>query len=396
MKKNRISGVAVYKDTNGKTEFWRVRLGKRFTGGKTIKKTFATYGAANDWVETQHHPKEALGSAYFDLTPSQLAESRNAFQRLADIDAATKPTLTEAVSFYIKHAFPSGGMRSFEELADEFLNSRKAMNCKPRTMRLYKSYFSILAQEFGELKLHELRRTDIEDWLAESEWGPRTRKNYLVTLTTLFNFAVEREYCGSNPAGSIPRPILDDRPPGILTPSESENLLKAGLSWMPKLVPAIAVGLFAGLRRSEICSLDWKELDLNGLTIEVLGTKAKTRQRRLVTIQPNLAAWLRPVAQSMGPVAPDVEIFGAQLRQLVRGSEAQGTDPGRPPVVEEWPHNALRHSFGSYFFAKSRNENLTACEMGNSPAMVFKHYRALVKPEDMEKYWQILPDKTIT
>ena len=51
----------------------------------------------------------------------------------------------------------------------------------------------------------------------------------------------------------------------------------------------------------------------------------------------------------------------------------------------------MRHSFGSYFFAKSKNENLTASEMGNSPAMVFQHYRALVKESDSLEYWSLRP-----
>jgi len=30
--------------------------------------------------------------------------------------------------------------------------------------------------------------------------------------------------------------------------------------------------------------------------------------------------------------------------------------------------------------------------MGNSPAMIFKHYRELVKPKDAELYWNIKPE----
>ena len=29
--------------------------------------------------------------------------------------------------------------------------------------------------------------------------------------------------------------------------------------------------------------------------------------------------------------------------------------------------------------------------MGNSPAMIFKHYRELVKPKDAVAYWSIRP-----
>jgi hypothetical protein len=30
-------------------------------------------------------------------------------------------------------------------------------------------------------------------------------------------------------------------------------------------------------------------------------------------------------------------------------------------------------------------------EMGNSPPMIFRHYRELVKPTEAEKYWAIIP-----
>ena len=119
--------------------------------------------------------------------------------------------------------------------------------------------------------------------------------------------------------------------------------------------------------------------------------KSKTRQRRIVTIQDNLADWLTSHQRQKGPVAPDVDVFGEKLKHLVKGRKPTNDDPGRPAIVQEWPHNALRHSFGSYHYAKFKNENLTAAEMGNSPAVVFKHYRALVKPEAVEAYWRISP-----
>jgi integrase len=202
---------------------------------------------------------------------------------------------------------------------------------------------------------------------------------------------MDREYCPANPAARIQRPLLDDRPPGILTPVQAEALLQAAVDCMPEMVPAVSIGLFAGLRRSEICALDWSEIDLAASHIEVKGLKAKTRQRRLVSISDNLGEWLRPYSQETGAVAPNVDAFGEKLKLLVRGRPKTEDDPGQTAIVAEWPHNALRHSFGSYFFAKSKNENLTSAEMGNSPAMVFKHYRALVKPQEVERYWAIKP-----
>jgi len=41
--------------------------------------------------------------------------------------------------------------------------------------------------------------------------------------------------------------------------------------------------------------------------------------------------------------------------------------------------------------AKFKNENETAALMGNSPQMVFQHYREIVRPETAERYFAIMP-----
>lgn len=150
----------------------------------------------------------------------------------------------------------------------------------------------------------------------------------------------------------------------------------------PELVATIAIALFAGLRRAELHALEWDEIDMDSGTIEVKGRKAKTRQRRIVHITDNLLAWLRLESARRGPVATsrNIDVFSEQLRLVAEGA---GISP--------WPHNALRHSFGSYFLAKTKDENLTASEMGNSPGVVIKHYRAVVKDAAVEEYWHLRP-----
>ena len=53
----------------------------------------------------------------------------------------------------------------------------------------------------------------------------------------------------------------------------------------------------------------------------------------------------------------------------------------------------MRHSFGSYHFAGHHNAALTAAEMGHrgNTQTLFAHYRALVKPKDAARYWEIKP-----
>jgi integrase len=370
-------GVGVTRTVNGAgQEFWRVRLGKKFTGGKPVKKEFPNLDAARQWIGEQTGQQKETGASTYQLSPRQLAEAADAFKRL------NGSPLTEAVTFFLNHAKPGGGARTFKEIAGEFLQSRKGMGVRPRTYVQYESYLRVLGGEFDNEPISQIMRSDLEDFFTESAWSPRTRLNYMVTLSTIFTFAQDRDYCPGNPAAKIERPILEDRPPGILKIKDVIALLKSAQQHEPAMLAAVVVGLFAGLRRSELCAMDWSEVDLQRGTIEVKGTKAKTRQRRIVHVCNSLKAWLKPLVKDAGPITVSTrdDVFGEHLRELIGKAE-----------IKNYPHNGIRHSFGSYHYELHRNEQLTASEMGNSPAVIFRHYRDLVNPADAKRYFAITP-----
>ena len=140
--------------------------------------------------------------------------------------------------------------------------------------------------------------------------------------------------------------------------------------------------MFLVLRLSKLLVTVSKAFNHEHHTIEVKGIKAKTRQRRLVTVVDILVEWLNPLQKTTGPISPEhnIDVFSERLHKLA-------VQAGITP----WPHNALRHSFGSYFLGKTKDENLTSSEMGNSPEVIIKHYRALVRETDVKSYWRIAP-----
>ncbi len=56
-----------------------------------------------------------------------------------------------------------------------------------------------------------------------------------------------------------------------------------------------------------------------------------------------------------------------------------------------WRQNALRHSFISYRVALTGDVARTALEAGNSPKMIFRHYREVVTEEDAKAWFAITP-----
>ena len=372
-----IPGANFSKESFGKFNYWRVWLGKKFTGGKPLQKRFSSYAKAAQWVEEMRQGEEQHGKAIFTLSYDQLTEARSAFERLSEHNVS----LAAVVDHWIKFQAPLEVQKTLSELEKEFIASRSNIGCREQTLRQYRSYIKVICEEFGSSKAATVTQADIEDWLSESEWAPRTRKNYLVTLVTLFEWARDRKYVVVNPAERIPKPILDDRPPGILSPTNAIKLLQNATEHDSELLPLVAIQLFAGLRRSEVCAMDWSEIDICEKHLEVKGVKSKTRQRRLVTLQPPLVEYLKDRHHETGHLwSLTTDHYGDRLSKI---AEMSGIRP--------WPHNVLRHSFGSYFYALTKNENTVAAEMGNSPQMVFRHYRALVKPADCTAFWAIRP-----
>jgi integrase len=232
------------------------------------------------------------------------------------------------------------------------------------------------ALSFGEETIAAISAYRIEDWLRGLGVGAVTRNTFRRRLAVLFSFAKRRGYVTENPTTNVERAKEPETEIEILSVSQVARLLESASSDM---LPFWAIGAFAGLRRAETERLSWSEVDFDAGVIEVKASKSKTASRRLVTVQPNLRAWLAPYRTRIGRVCP-VNL----QRKINEDRERAGLRAG-------WPQNALRHSFGSYHLAQFGDAAKLALEMGNSPATIFRHYRQLVKPRQAERYWKIAP-----
>ena len=181
----------------------------------------------------------------------------------------------------------------------------------------------------------------------------------------LFAFVAKRGYAASNPIEGIERPEIGDSEIRAFSVQEASKLLASADE---DARPILAIGLFAGLRMSEILALHWEEVDLCERTITVQGRGGKN------SATAGRHDFGKPV--SLARFESDQRGFwGWYNRRLAL----------------DVPRNALRHSFGSYHYALHKNENLTAAEMGNSPSIVFRHYRAVVTAQAAKEYWQLVP-----
>ncbi len=146
----------------------------------------------------------------------------------------------------------------------------------------------------------------------------------------------------------------------------------------PGLLPLLVLGGFAGMRTAEVERQLWEDINLERGFIRVTAAKGNTAQKRLIPIADNLRQWLALYRRDSGLVC-----------EIARTPDALKRLAQRANLL--WKHNALRHSYASYRMAEVKNAAQVSLEMGNSPKMVFRHYRELVTEAEAQAWFAIAP-----
>ncbi len=309
-------------------------------------------------------------------------------------------TPADAFAHYLAHLERCKTSITVSSLCDKFQALKTKENKSRRYLDDLHYRLGSFATQFGGRIAADVSTADITAWLAGMDSAPQTVKNYRTIVRSLFSYAKGLKACAENPVDGAYKPSKADNEVGILTVSQAAALLKAAHE-RPDILPAIAIGLFGGVRDAEIHRLDWSEIGFESGFITIRPAKAKKQARRLIEIRPALRAWLEPLRQLSGPIWPAGE-RGRILTEAARKAAGFGNPESLTEVeieakvtLKPWPHNALRHSFATYALAKWQNAAALALEMGNSATIIIQHYRELVLPKDAEAFWGLAPTKVL-
>ena len=341
-----------------------------------MRRFFREKNEAETHMQLCRVQQENFGTAALSISDDLRVEAVECERKLK----AFGKTLRDATDFYVSHLKAVSISRTVSETVAELLTLRAVDGLSRRYLDDLRLRLKRFADDFGSKVIAEITAREIDGWLRLLRVGPVTRNTFRRRLAVLFSFAVKRNYVAENPVSDVDRAKEVKPEVGILTPTETARLLESA---EPDTLPYWAIGAFAGLRRAEIERLHWTEVDLDGGFVEVKAAKSKTACRRLVPIQDNLRGWLAPYEGLEGPVCP------SNLQKKIND------DRDRANLRSKWPPNALRHSFGSYHLARFNDAARLALEMGNSPQILLRHYRELVRPRAAEQYWNIRPARAV-
>jgi integrase len=317
----------------------------------------------------ERHGREAIG-----LSQREMSDFITAKRKLAEYGK----TISDAAHFLVDQLERVRRCKvTVAELVAELVEAKKRDGRSEIYLRDLRNLLAIFSRDFGDRPIAGITVEELDNWFRALPGSPKTRTNFRANVGVLFSYAERRRMIDSNPVLHTAKPKLPDNPPDIFTVDELRALLEAAQRTAPNVLPMLAIGAFAGLRDAEIKRLDWSEVDLTRGHIEVKAAKAKSARRRIVAIQPNLAAWLRPYSGMKGRLVP--EGYRNSLDSVRKAA-----------ALAVWPNNGLRHSFASYRLAAIHDAPRVASELGHaSPTMLYSTYREVVLPEEAERYWKI-------
>lgn len=216
-------------------------------------------------------------------------------------------------------------------------NSDATVLRRTRTLRGF-------ARHLAPADLTTATRDTLEEYLFAKP-NPATRHAYRSDLRVFYKWAHERAVIPDDPAATLhsikvpkrlPRPIGSERFAALVTGTPRTQLM-------------VALGLYAGLRVSEIAALDATDIDLNAMV--VLVRAGKGGKDRVVDLHPELGELLRPAVAKGGPLFSNSKGQCIQGRTVSAAIRRHFDNLG----ITATPHQ-LRHTFGS---------ELTRCAKGD-------------------------------
>ena len=303
-------------------------------------------------------------------------------------------TLGEAVTGYLRTVV-GVKRKDIKEAVEEFLQAdaprTKAVNgLRAQLAADYATHRKLqlrrFAATFPSTPVCDLSKEHLDAFINSlADFAPKTRNHYRAAVGQFLRWAVRKDYLPVThrlgEADGLRPEHANTADVSFYTPRELAALLANADE---TLRPVLAVGGLAGLRSKELMRLDWADVWRVPGHIEITAGKSKTRQRRLVEICAALRSWLEPYrAHKTGKFWPGKErTFLEDYGELCAKAEiARKT-------------NGLRDAFCTYHFAAHTNENQTAQQAGNSPAMIHAHYKGLATKAEAVKWFKVKPSKS--
>lgn len=169
-------------------------------------------------------------------------------------------------------------MAELSTVIDAYLADRRARGFKTGTLRADKSVLRLLLADIGNIDSRRLRHQHMDAfWAARTTWSAGTMNRGRFILSSFFQWCRTRGYLPRDFDPLEGSKVIKVRPRDrVVIPQGEFSTIIESFEDDPRRRVVMAIGFYLFLRISEIQALRWRDVDLDGATIQVFRTKTTT------------------------------------------------------------------------------------------------------------------------
>jgi integrase len=261
-----------------------------------------------------------------------------------------------------------GDPKGLDALVERFLAEKEAAGRRERTLGNLRHRLDCLLKRFGDRRADSITGAELQSALDALPLSPRSRINMALVWQNLFRWARRRRLLKEQPMEAVEKPSAPRGLPGVLPPYPLARLVAAawyegGTRKAPgPMLPYALLTWFSAIRPDEVQRLRWEFFNLEAGLVVLDERVTKVSMIRMVHLMPELVTCLKVLKRrKMRP-----GLFSRRAWDRIR--QRAGVDG------ERWVVDMGRHTYASSRYAIDHDEAALSADMGNSVAVLRKHY----------------------
>ena len=317
----------------------------------------------------------------------------------------------------------------FSEFSDMWLKEYAEKQLAPKTYYRYKELLTRINQAIGHMKLKDIKPLHLNRFYANlsekgiskrikhdsngKEIGDRCLASKTIfahhqLISKMLSTAVKWQLIDINVAERADPPKVSQKEIQFLDETEIKKLITLLDNEPMQYKTMITLLIYTGIRRGELCGLEWKDIDFNNRTIKIVRTSQYIGNKTLITKEPKTKSGTRELVLSHTACKLLLEYKQWQNYNIIElGDQWNDTDrlftqwnglPIYPDTVTYWfakfikkhdfPHvtlHSLRHTNASLMIAEGADVCTVSKRLGHAnTSTTLNIYAHALKSKDLE------------
>ena len=274
----------------------------------------------------------------------------------------------------------------FEDACADYLAYYKT-NRKPKSYQRAEVSYHGLLSFFSKKKLSQITPFEIEKYKSErvKKVSKASVNRELAFLSNLFTKHIEWGNIGINPCAKIKRFKENASRVRYLSDQEFNKLVQCAAE---HLKPIMLLARHTGMRKEEILSLTWKQIDFEKGFIFLAGETSKNLEVRYIPINETV----REVLQSMSRHFRCKHVFYNKTGKRFNSVKRSFKTACRRAGIKDFRFHDLRHDFASQLVMKGASLKAVQDLLGHKTAKMTQRYSHL-SPDFLKETVKLLDKK---